>query len=317
MPAMTRYPAHLVHARERAEQRAPAVHGRRRGRHLRQRHARRRHQGPPRQRRERLAEGADRGGREPPQGGREHDRRPGQEPPQRQRRPPRRARFIARLQADGTTVDTTALEVERDRPRRLAAARLRRLRLASRRASSPPTAPARGAATSRSRASRARTCARTSRPTKTIAQARLYVSALGLYEVRINGQKVGDARPRARLDGVHQARPGPDLRRHEPGQVRGQRHRRRARRGLLRRPPPGRPQVGHEPRAPRPAEDHLRRRHLHPREHRRHVAGRHRWPARRRASTTARATTPAWTAPAGTSPASAAAGAARSCATRR
>ena len=29
--------------------------------------------------------------------------------------------------------------------------------------------------------------------TKTIAQARLYVSALGLYEARINGQKVGDA----------------------------------------------------------------------------------------------------------------------------
>ena len=315
---MTRYLRASFTLAERAEQRALAVHRRRRGRRLRQRHARRRHQGPPRQRRERLAEGADRRRRGLLKAGantiavqvknrlnaERRRRRP------RLHRPPAGRRHDARHEQ--------RLEVERDRPRRLAAARA---------STTPPGQPARELATYGS-GPWGGNVSLPSQPSPYLRkdftadasrspQARLYVSALGLYEVRINGQKVGD----------HVLAPGwteytkrvpaqtydvTDLVKSGDNAIGAD-----ARRGLLRRPPPGRPQVGHEPRADRPAEDHLRRRHLHPREHRRHVAGRHRRPARLAASTTARPTTPAWTAPAGTSPASAAAGAARSCAPRR
>ena len=58
MPAITRYLRTIVTLASAPSERAPAVHGRRRGRHLRQRHAGHRHQGAPRRRRERLAEGA-------------------------------------------------------------------------------------------------------------------------------------------------------------------------------------------------------------------------------------------------------------------
>ena len=120
--------------------------------------------------------------------------------------------------------------------------------------SSRPTAAARGAPTSASRRSPARTCARTSPPTKPIAQARLYVTALGLYEVRINGRKVGE----------DVLAPGwTEYTKRVPSQTydvtdlvteRRERDRRDPRRGLVRRPPAGRAQVGHEPRAARPAQ---------------------------------------------------------------
>ena len=85
---------------------------------------------------------------------------------------------------------------------------------------------------------------------------------------------------------------------------RRQRDRRDPRRGLVRRPPAGRAQVGHQPRAARPAEDHLRRRDQHPRRPPTTPGRPAAAACRPRASTTARPTTPASTSPAGTSPAS-------------
>ena len=149
MPAMTRFLRTTVTLAERAEHGALPVHGRRRGRRLRQRHARRRHQGPPRQRQERLAEGQIVESRVALHGGREHDRRPGQEPPRRERRPATPAR-LHRPPARPTARRSTRqrLEVERHRPAGWqqpgfddtawhAGPRARR-----------PTAPARGAPTS-------------------------------------------------------------------------------------------------------------------------------------------------------------------------
>ena len=157
-------PARHGHARPSAQRGAAALHRRRRSRRVRQRHAGDRHQGPPRRGRERLAEGTARRRREPPQTGRQHDRGPGQEPPQPERRrdarrlhrppegrshhlrlPPARG---SRARAAPTAGSSRASTTPPGRPR----------------ASSPPTAAGRGAATSASRRSPARTCARTSRP---------------------------------------------------------------------------------------------------------------------------------------------------------
>ena len=106
-----------------------------------------------------------------------------------------------------------------------------------------------------------------------IASARLYVSALGLYEVHINGRKVGDRCSRRAGRSTRSAsrrRPTTSRTSSSPGQ----RDRRRARRRLVRRPPPGRAQVGQHARAARPAEADLRRRHDAPDRHRRQLAGR-------------------------------------------
>ena len=83
-------------------------------------------------------------------------------------------------------------------------------------------------------------------------------------------------------------------------------------------PPAGRQEVGHAPRAARPAEDHLHRRHARPASPPT-TRGRsaQRRPARHRHLRRRDLRRPPRPAPAGTSPASTAAGAARSSATRR
>ena len=164
LPAMTRYLRATVNLADQARRGAAAVHRRRRGDRLRQRHPGDRHQGHPRRRRERLAEGAaSRRGR-PPEGRRQHDRRAGQEPPEPERRadarrlhrPPEGRRDDPRHQQ--------RLEVEHDRARRLAAARLRRRRLDARaRARDLRQRPV-GLQRQPPAASPARTCARTSPP---------------------------------------------------------------------------------------------------------------------------------------------------------
>ena len=78
-----------------------------------------------------------------------------------------------------------------------------------------------------------------------IAQARLYVSALGVYEVHINGHKVGDQVLAPGWTEYTKRVPSQTYDVTGPGQAGRQRDRRGARRRLVRRPPPGRPQVGH------------------------------------------------------------------------
>ena len=89
-----------------------------------------------------------------------------------------------------------------------------------------------------------RTCARTSRRPAAVASARLYVSALGMYEVHLNGQKVGDQVlapgwteyskrvPSQTYDVTSLVKPG------------RQRDRRDPRRGLVRHAPAGRRRPG-------------------------------------------------------------------------
>ena len=132
LPAMTRYLRATVTSPPSPPRRRAAVHRRRRGDRLRQRHPGDRHQGHPRRRRERVAEGpAPRRGR-PSQGRRQHDRRAGQEPPEPQRRADAGRLHRPPEGRDDDARHQQRLEVEHDRPRRLAAARLRRLRLDAR-----------------------------------------------------------------------------------------------------------------------------------------------------------------------------------------
>ena len=151
---------------------------------------------------------------------------------------------------------------------------------------------------------------------KPIASARLYVSALGLYEVRINGRRsattcsrrAGRSTPSASRTQTYDVT---DLLRRGDnaiGAMLGD--------GWYAGRLAGRPQVGHDP----ALLAQLKITYADgtpPDRHRRHLAGRPRRPAARRASTTARPTTPASTSPAGTAPASHGAGPTRPSAPRR
>ena len=68
-----------------------------------------------------------------------------------------------------------------------------------------------------------------------VTSARLYVTALGLYEARLNGRRVGDAVPRARLDRLRPAHRLPDLRRDRPAGRGRERPRRDPGRRVVRR----------------------------------------------------------------------------------
>ena len=71
---------------------------------------------------------------------------------------------------------------------------------------------------------------------KPIASARLFATALGLYELRINGQRVGDHLFRPRLDRLSQARSLSGLRRYAAAEVGRQRDRGPAGQWLVLRP---------------------------------------------------------------------------------
>ena len=283
------------------------LHGRRRGRRLRQRHPGDRHQGAARQRRERVAEGAARRRHQPAARRRQHDRRAGQEPPQPERRPDAR-RLHRPPEGRRAPRSTPAAPGSRPRPARPAGS--------SPASTTPPGRRARELATYGSgpwgsqrlppAAAQPRTCARTSRRPSPSPRARL---------LRHRARPVRG--PHQRRQGRRRAcsrRAGPtttsasspqtyDVT--EPRPAGRQRDRRRARRRLVRRPPRrAASKWGTQPALLAQLKHHLHRRHPA-------RASPPTTPGRPAAaacssttSTTARPTTPASTSPAGTSPAS-------------
>ena len=223
-----------------------------------------------------------------------------------------RARRVRRVGARRLAVRAARLPRAAHRPRpglgrRRAAVRLERAGDASRPGcSTPATGPPgssrpTGTRTRRGR-SPARCCAASSTSAAGAGRARLYVTALGVYEAEINGAVVGD----------HVLAPGwtsyEHRLRYQTFDVtdllrEGRTPSARARRRLVPRPArlrrrPAQP-LRRPPRAARPARDRLRRRHDRARRHRRVLARADAARSWRATSTTARPTTPAWSGPAG------------------